>query len=258
MKKPAKISAYKLNNLFKRVYLNGIISNCKVVINKSGDWLVEAVDEGTTVLLSCKINLPFIKEKKEIGIGNVSMLTRFLSIIGDDHINVKIMSSKNRLNINSKNKGRLNYLMKEIDFITTLIDADNDENPLQDILDQTKFEIELKKESRDSLLDMIKLLQTDSAILRLKKNGKVQFAGGDETKHSFSFPIGMVKNKKGKVFDITIEGNALQNVLNVLDFEVNIPKILFAEDLPVVITENEDNTWALNIFSGEESENDDD
>ncbi len=232
------IKANILNNFFKKVYLNGIVDHCKVTTYDDGLWLVEAIDEKTSVLLSCQADIMKGNEW-DLGIGDLSLLMRWLSIVGSEEIDIK--KKDNKLILKSKTKGNLNYLLQEIDFIRTQMDAEGDKSSLDKLIDLVDLEVKLTKDVRENLTSVMGVIKPEIVSLKLDK-GNIHFAGGSANEHSFDLPIGKIKSKEK--FELSIEGNALLNVLSVIDED---PILLFKEDIPPVIKEGEDNIWSINV-----------
>ncbi len=238
-----KINANHLSKFLKKIYLNSMIENCKITTYKNGDFLVEAIDEKTSVLLACQTNLG-TKDEWDLGVGDFSTLIKFLSAVGNNEI--KIGKKDNKLTLKSKNKGNLNYLLKDIDFISTIMEIEDDKSPIDSILELIKFEIKLSKKDKESFVSLMKILNLEIVNLKVV-NGEVQFQAGSESEHSFELPIGEIDSKEN--FEIPVDGNALLNVLSVADDEVNI---LFQKDIPLVIKESDDYIYAINIVDSNE------
>ncbi len=239
----SKINANGLSAFFKKVYLNGVIGSCKVTTYEDGMWLVEAIDEQTSVLLSCQVNVG-TKDEWDLGIGDIGILMKWLTIVGADEIEIK--KKDNKITFKNKKKGNLNYLLSEIDSITTVLEVEGDETPLDKILDHVKFQITLSKSDKESFISLMGVIKPTIINLNIDK-GKVSLTGGSENEHNFKLEIGEVKTKES--FNISIDGNALLNVLSVIN---NEPEIRFEKDIPVVIKENDDCMWAINIITNEE------
>lgn len=238
-------SAEKLNNLLKKIFLNGMIDNCKIVTYEDGVWMVEAIDERTAVLLVCQSKI--LKGNEwDLGIGDIETLIKWLSLVKDGEIDLE--RKDNRLTLISDNFGSLKYLLSEMSSITTQPDIDeNDQSPLDKILEGIQYEVELPKDVRDALVKVMKIVKPQLITLQLVE-GEVSFAGGNETGNQFEIPIGSLKNTDDS-FSVTVDGKAMLNVLSVVE---GIPEILFTDHAPVVIRENEDFIFAVNTLASEE------
>jgi len=241
-------NASALVKFLKKVHLGGTVNNCKITTYDDGIWLVEAIDEKTSILLSCQEEFK-TAEDWDLGIGDISTLIKWLSIVSNDEIEVS--KKDNRLVLKSKGKGTLKYLLQDIDFISTQLEIENDKSPLDKILSAVNLEIKLTADLRTNLISNMSVLKSKLIKLIFKK-GEVIFSIGGQNETQISLSIGNVKDFNEDItddFELLIDGTAFLNALLVAE---GTPTLLFAKDVPLVVKQDEKNIWAINIVTQED------
>jgi hypothetical protein len=231
--------AKALNDFLKKVYLNGTIENCKITTYKDGFWVIEAVDNLSFVMVFCQAEI-ITDTEYDLGIGDINLLIKWLKTVGNNEITIK--KKDNKITFKSKQNGKLVYLLSELDSILTQLPIeDDDKTQIDQILELTEFKTTLTKKISKNIISNIKIVKSELTYL-VVKNGEVSFKIGGEDTHQVLIPVGIIKDKIS--FELSIHGKSLFNVLSVIDGDSSL---LFAENLPLIIKQDDNNIYGLNI-----------
>lgn len=237
------VKASKIVDLLKKVHLNGLINQVKIDAYDDGVWVIECIDDGSSVLLSCQTEI--IKGiDAELGIGDIKTLMKWLKVVKDG--NVDIQKKDNRLIFISEEKGTLKYLLKDVEYISTMPEIEDDKSPLDLLLEKVEYDIQIPQDLKSNLSDIMSVTKPVSINL-ICNEGKVSIQGGSSADHQFELSIGSISDEKS--FVVSVDGKGFLQVLSVIEGEA---ELRFCDHAPIVVYMNEANIWSVNNILEEE------
>lgn len=226
-----KINVKAFKSLLSNCYLNGLINECVLAV-KSDVGLIEAIDPTSCILISLKKKIGDIGDA-EIGLKELGMLHKLFSTIDQETVDFKI--SESWLSISIKGRGKVKMLLADTEKISTALSKPNVK---KEILKQSNLSFEVKQKPIEDFKYFIGLFQNSSCTISVKEN-RVKVKSGEGETNVFNIPFGKFKNNS-KTFDVTVNGEHLNGILNVLEFNKNSEKIYFHvgnENSPIAIVQ---------------------
>jgi len=244
-----KIGAFL--SMLKQVNLGGILEECVLVI-KNGKAKIEAVDITNSLIVICK--KPIMPKDTNItfGLGNLDILIKFLSTLGDSKLYFKCTSTIFKL---TKVGGRrkLDYLLTQPDLIATQLQAEGSEkqdDPYKKMKKMMDLTIDLTASFIKDFLSYINLLKTKDVTLDFDEDDmKLTFICGGTNDHKFELELSTevegVDRDDADSFSIKVNGEHLARIFSTIDFDEDDPPTLsFTED-ELIMVEDNNAAWAL-------------
>ncbi len=256
----SELNGKKLLKLLSRIHLGGSIEECVLKFKKNAAT-IQAVDMTNTIFISCQEKI--FQKDGTLGLGNLTILTKYLESMTadkcgttaeedkekvDDNLEMKI--SKNRLHLSRRNSGKFMYLLTDADLVPTAVPSDKVNFKKFLKIKGAKFDI--TKEFIKEYLYYVGLIKPKSVTLSVSKNGELILTGGLSSSHQFK-----IKGPKGKKSKDSIHVNTafLTPILNALEItKKKTPALRFGDESPLVITQDDNNIWAILALSKEEDE----
>lgn len=251
-------------NILKKVYLGGAIEECILEIRK-GYGSITAVDITNSMIVISSNRIGNRKVSGEFGLGNIDLLSKFISTIDDRSIPFKI--TRNKLIISSKDsRKKLEYILTQPDLIATrLHQEDDDESPYDKISAMMQYTTEIPISFLKDFLKYIGMLKTKEVIVKYSDN-KISILCGtsDDYRIQLKSESGVKKigkkKKKKENFSIKIDGDYLSKIFSVIEPDDDDPPLMsFAKDKPIMIQEKSEainNVWVLVPLTDIEREED--
>jgi hypothetical protein len=247
-----KVNGEALARLLRRVFLNGIVDECVLEVDE--DCRVQAMDMTGMLFLSCVEEIELGLEIKW-GLGNLALLCRFLDSAAEETIELEV--SEERILLRREEHGELAFLLSEPDVVPTVVE---DKNAINELSEQCRYGVALKEDVQQDFLFYMSLLKIKSVDLSVDSDGEVVVSGGLESEHQFSLDVGKARLLKSgkyvkpkKAFEVTVFGEHLASVLQVLEWgDDKSPVIHFADGKPVIVKQDDDNLWVLAPLSDKE------
>jgi len=244
------IKTGNLINILKKVYLNGAIEECILNIRK-GTGKITAVDITNSMIVMVSGKITGKKTSGEFGLGNIDLLSKFVSTIEDSDVPFKL--TRNRLIISSKDsRRRLEYILTQPDLIATRFQQeDEDESPYEKILSLMEYRAEITNSFLKDFLKYIGMLKTKEVILNYDGD-EVSILCGTSDDYRIELKsdseVERIGKAKGKGFSIKVDGEYLSKIFSVIEpDEDDLPILSFAKDKPLMIQEHSEseNVWVL-------------
>ena len=239
--------------LLKRIHLGGIIDEF-VFQFKNNDAIVESIDlTNSIIVFSNETILKSSLGNLKLGFGNVEVLLKFLSTIPDSQILIE--NQNNKLIFKRKDSKRsLIYLIKDPEVIPGAL-RDNEKK--EDFLDLQEYSIPLNQVVVKDILSYISSLKTKTVTINYNRKDGVEFVCGDKNEHQLKIVIDdnikKIDRDASKNISISINGEFLSKILNVLEFdETDNPILYFANENPIVV-QSQNTYWALKPIMEEKS-----
>lgn len=259
-----------LNNMIKKVHLGGAIEECILEVDK-GYGSITAVDITNSMIVVINDKIMSKKVSGTFGLGNLELLTKFLSTIEDESASFKM--KRNKIIIERKDSQRkLDYLLTQPDLIATRFQKEDKEEdaPYEKIAKMMTHSVELNESFTKDLLKYTGLLKTKELTLKYS-DGKLSVICGTSDDYRIELKTESdveQKKKKGSSgdFSIKVDGEYLSRIFSVIDIDEDDPPVLsLAKDKPITIeekSEDNENVWILvpltDVEEEEESEPDGD
>lgn len=258
------INRKQLLEMLRCIHLNGTVEECKLTIKK-GIAEVECVDITNSIIIIAEERVMSKSITADMGFGNLELLIKFLSTVGDDTLNLEVTDTKITVS-NADNSHKLNYLLTEPNLIsTTLLDAG--ENAKETINDLGEFEFPLNESIIKDLLKYSHMVDSKSdeaeVILKYIVDEQLSFIFGKANQHQFELSLdaddtkieGEANESNEDEFEVIISEQHLTRILNNIHFDEDNPPIMrFAEGAPVIIKVNDNMFWAISSTISEEGE----
>lgn len=227
-----------LRKLLERVYLNGLINECLLQVDKNNNGLVAAIDEKDSVVLSVSLPLPGLV-KGNYGITNLSVLIKFLKTCQDEELSYKMSADKKWLTFRRKGHGKFSILLIEEDLVSTKME-DNSDIPSE--VSSYSCSLLINNRFIEDALYYMSLVEQQGVEFNVN-SGKVILVSSLGGSQHFEISVGSV-DKEIDDISVPIYGGQLQNVLNNIELQEN-STLHLKTDYPVVISQDEKNHWAL-------------
>lgn len=228
--------------LAKRAYLGGLIEACVLKLSAAGIASVRAIDPTNSLFISVSEKVCGVVAKPfTVGIGNLDVFVNLLSSIKEETFS--LIKKENLLSIIREGRVSFKYLLSDIDVIpTSMEDAKGD--PVKKIIEGSDHQFVLKQEIVGDFSSYSSLTKSRNAQV-VVKDGNVELSAGEKTGHRFRIPVTKIKTSKS--FSSVYFGDYLNRIFAVLEFseDCDKPKFLFGSQKPAVITQGENNIWAL-------------
>ena len=242
--------------LLKKVHLNGAINECTVTIG-SGIATVEVVDITNSIIvlhtpqMDTGVAVGSKAFSASFGLGNMEVLIKFLSTLGDDDVKVEVSDAGDRLVIASKNgRRKIDYLATLPDLISTRLrmDEDDDEDYIERFQSMVEVSIEMDQDLIKDLVSYLATPKSKVATIEVEKD-QIRFVVGTSTEHRFEVTT---KADCGETFSITTNAENLGKVLANVDFgDSALPTIGLSDSGPIVV-EDGFCLWAIVPYEDEQ------
>lgn len=237
----AELNSSALKVLLDRVHLKGVNEECALSIkNKVGT--VRAIDMSNSIFLSCREPLGSV-EDIEIGLGKLSILTKYLEGGGDVVWNV----SDKWLTLKRPGRGEIKTLLIEEGRVSTALQSD-ERNPEKRMLDLTPIEIPVNEMDVTNLLEYLALINCASTVFTVSTKGQVSVGSNKTAEQQFSMRLGRVMDAATlpeEDLSVEVYSQYLIAVLKNLVWGNETPALLLGKDAPLIISQNDNNIWAL-------------
>lgn len=231
-----KIDSSELVKLLRRVCLGGIIEETVVNFDTS---TVQAVDATNSIFL--KVFGGFkLKKFGKVGFNDLSNLCKYLDTMKGE---VDIELAGNRFNIKTKDRGELNYLTVDPEFVTTAVEKKNPEQ----LIEAGVVTCPITEDIAKNILTYASFVKAKAVDFSVTAED-VTIQGGLESEHQFKIPVGTSKwlVKKKQTFSTKVYSAHLFAVLNILEWgDDYTPTVYLAPSLPAIIQLDKENFWAL-------------
>lgn len=237
-----------LLSLLTRVHLGGIVKECVLHSGDDGFCSVQAIDMTNSMFVDVGMETELVG-LGQLGLGNISLLVRFLERNADHEITVKITDG-NRLELKTPSDSKLRFLLSEADLIPTVVE---NPNMMVELTDAYEFTVPLDKAKVEELLAYYGIVKPASVkFIFSKKNTLI--SGGLDSEHQFDILINKPKRNDGaalgnmKAVTVNVFAQHLAAIMSALEWsETETPQLLFTseESKPLVIQQNADCMWAL-------------
>lgn len=244
----AKVKADALKGLIQRVFLNGAIDSCVLEIDDEGLAEVYAIDVSNVIFLYASEDLG-VEEEIEIGLGNLDILNKFLGSIKEPDVTLEFF--ENRITIKREKFGKLEYLLTSKDLIPTALEEKDE--VIERLVNACTIEANLTPEFASTLSSYYGMVKAKEMTFTYA-NEKLTVGGGSDTGHKYTLQLDCeeIEDSDEDKFTVSVYGDFLLNILNVLDYEES-PKIMLAPGSPVVVVQGEEqeNVWGIVLVSTE-------
>lgn len=241
------IKTEPLLNMLKQIHLGGLIDECILEI-KDGKARVEAVDITNSLIIICNKTIMGKDISVDLGLGNISILIKFLSTIDNDKLIFKHSDSGFEL---KKTNGRrkLEYLLTNPELIATQLQADEEKkkDPLKKMRRMMGQSIELTQSFIKDFLSYINLLKTKDVSIEFDGDEEITFICGGKNDHNFELILSteVEAEEDEDAFSIKVNGEYLANIFTTINFDEDSPPVLSLAEDKLVMVENDSATWAL-------------
>lgn len=233
--------------MLRQIHLGGLLEECVLEI-KNGVAKVEAVDITNSLIIICKKPIMGKDTSIDLGLGNLSILIKFLSTVANDKLAFKHNDTGFEL---KKTNGRrkLAYLLTNPELIATQLQADEKrkKDPLKKIQRMMEQNIELTQSFIKDFLSYITLLKTQDVSIEFDGEEEITFVCGGKNDHNFELTLSTeVENEEGEdAFNIKVNGEYLASIFSTINFDEDHPPTLSLAEGKLVTIENDNAVWAL-------------
>jgi hypothetical protein len=226
-----------LTKLLNHTHLGGIINECVLTI-KNGIGIIQSIDNSNCLFLSCSEELENMSDM-ELGISDLSILAKFFNDYTDESIGFQVTRDKKQLIFKPKRGGLLKLLLLDIELVPTHI---KEPDAKDEMLSNHSFSLDFNKDIAEDYLYYSNLLKNESSLIEVV-GGKVSLSSGKNEINQFNLPLGKIDSDD---FCTEIYKEHLVAIVQNLKWdEENKPEILFGNETPVIIRQDENNIWAL-------------
>lgn len=237
-----QVNGGNLARFLGKAYLGGMIE--EGVLETDGEYsTIFAVDLSNSIVAHLKEKMG-LRFNKDIGIGNISLLKKYLDRNKKNDLNVEL--KKDRLIFsNGADSGELEFLTTTAETIPTSINKEGQQK-MAELAGSIVYAVDLSKRIVDAILFPLGLLAPGAVTFEVSRDGVV-LKHGLKSEHQFELSLGKPKVAgEAQPFTITVHRKILVAALRQLKFsDGEIPSIGFAPNLPVVIHQNKNNWYLL-------------
>ena len=224
--------------LLNDVHLGGLINECVLVV-KDKVCTCKSMDIGTTLYLETEsiLDVP----DTSIGIGNISLLFKYLKLYKDSEIQFSI--EEERLIIKPKGKKAFKYLTTDSEWIPVYDSEWEKESPLGGVFDESTSSVVISKENALEFRNLAKMMGTKNCTISVEIVDSVStlsISGGDETDHQFSVDFGSLDIPPCST---VTSCNNLLAILNTLDYTTS-PEMMIGNDGSIILKSSK-TVWGL-------------
>lgn len=231
----------KLHSLLRKVSLSGLIADCFLRV-EGRDGKASALDLTSTIFVQAEERIGDDKSCNEIlGLREVGKLCKFVGDIKDKEDVIEGEIKDNRLCLSSKIKGRVKFLLGEVE----KGQQDKANKGIDEILKVVKNRIELKEEKINEVLYFVNLFSCEELLFKIK-NGKMSIGSLEDSIQIFSVPMG----KEDKE-DLVLRFNAqfFKAVMSEIGWKSKDALVmLYEKDSPIVFQQGK-SVWILALIA---------
>jgi hypothetical protein len=255
----SKIKNLNISNMLRQVHLGGAINECLLSVKK-GTGIIEAVDITNSLIVLSKAKVMSKDITHDFGLGNIELLTRFLSTLEDDLLVFKHNTDDSLLTIKRQDgRRRLNYLLTEPELIATRLQFDEDEdggdaeNTYDKIMGMVTFTAELSGTIIKDFLSYAGMLKQKDVTIKFDGAEKLTFQLGEADNHQFALIlsnqveyIGKKKQKDTKTSN-RVNGEHLAKIFSTISYSEESPPVMYfsSDDSKPIVIKNASTVWAL-------------
>jgi len=239
-------SVARLVSALESVYLGGIVEECVLRV-QGNEAHIKAMDMTSSIYT--QVNCPFEYEDDVIGLGNLSLLIKYLKSYASSEMDIS--RADNVLTVKPEKGGTLKYLLSQVDLIPTYNEEWEDgDDPIQAAIDNHTCTLEIKEESVKEFLKLMSLFKPKGVLINISKRGRVSLHGGNSTEHQFTVIIGEAGAQENPI-QIKLYGDNISAVLSALDYTEPVNMYVMGAEIAIV-TENA--AWVLRPLTDNENE----
>lgn len=233
--------------MLKQIHLGGLLDECVLEI-KEGKGHTESVDITNSIIVICDRLVAGKDINVTLGLGDISLLIKFLSTIDSTELSFKNKDTNFEL---KKPNGRrkLNYLLTNPELIATQLQADDEKkkDPYRKMKRMMEQKVELTESFIKDFLSYINLLKTKDATLEFDGEEELAFVCGGTNEHKLKLILSteVESDEESDGFNIKVNGEYLADILSTVNFNEDSPPTLsFVKD-KLIMVENDNAAWAL-------------
>lgn len=231
------IKTKSLTRLLNHVFLGGLVNECVLTI-KDEIGIIQGIDNSNCLFYSCSEVLEKISDM-ELGIPNLSILSKFLNDYTDEHIGFQITRDEKQLILKPGRGGVLKLLLLDTELVPTHI---KEQTAKDEMLSNHNFSLVFNENTAQDYLYYSNLLKNQSSLIAVT-DGKVSLSSGSNELNQFDLKLGVIDYND---FTIEVYKEHLVAVVQNLSWDDgNKPEFLFGENTPVIIKQDDNNIWAL-------------
>lgn len=233
--------------MLKQIHLGGLLDECVLEI-KEGMGHTESVDITNSLIVICDRPVASKDINVELGLGNISLLIKFLSTIDSNELLFKYKDTGFEL---KKPNGRrkINYLLTNPELIATQLQADDEKkkDPYKKMKRMMEQKVELTESFIKDFLSYIGLLKTKDVALEFDGEEELAFVCGGTNDHKLKLILSteVESAEESDEFKIKVNGEFLASVFSTIDFNEDSPPILSLAEDKLIMIENDNAAWAL-------------
>jgi len=241
-----KVNVEKFKNFLSSVYLGDIIEECVLVEGVNGLNSIQAVDLTNSVFLNVSIQTA-LKGFKAVGLGDLSVLCKYLSSVGENEILIGVEENRMILKCGGTS---FKVLLAQPDLIPTAVP---EEGLVEKFLEATSYKIPITADVVRKFAQFMSLLNPGSVDLVFSKAKMEVFLNSTlMTEHQFEILVGKATCSEKEINDFSsrIYAKNLGRVFDQLNFSTGDKAeatMHFAEGSPVIIKQDTF-VWALSTI----------
>lgn len=235
-------STNELSRSINNTFMNGRVEGCVIKVEDNKAHIM-AMDVSAALFVNTVAEIKM--SDCELGIGNLNLFTKYLNLLKDVDVDIKLKDE--RLTITSGKDNKVEYLLSEPDLIPNF-DEEWPDSLFADELENYENSMKLTQEKISEFLKFFSLFTPNNVAFEVDKKGKVLLKGGADTETKFQVLLGKIKGVEACT--IKVYGDNISAVLSSLDYDAN-PELLL-NDSDAFIVKTDHTGWIVSSTSADE------